>query len=206
MPGPLHASPRFYIFKPKVDFCQGKTALALIHSFGLVLVKHKSIIFIKWEKVGNLGKNKFMLIGEYFHTVDEKNRVSLPAKFRKEMGKVLVVTPGLDKCLFVFNAKEWQKVVKKLSGDETGLSFLSADQRSFNRMMFGQANEVELDKIGRILIPEVLKNRARITDKAVMVGVEDRVEIWNESAWKAEKERGDREAEAIAEKLANNRQ
>lgn len=144
-----------------------------------------------------------MLIGEYFHTVDEKNRVSFPAKWRKVMGKTLVITPGLDKCLFVFNAKEWQKVVKKLSGEEAGLSFLSADQRSFNRMMFGQASDVAVDKIGRILIPDILKNRARLTDKAVLVGVEDRVEIWNESAWKAEKDRSEKEAEAIAEKLAN---
>jgi len=143
-----------------------------------------------------------MLIGEYFHTVDEKNRVSLPAKFRKQMGKVLVITPGLDKCLFIFNKTEWQKVAKSLSGGES-LSFLSADQRAFNRIIFGQAAEVELDRIGRILLPEVLKNRARISDKAVMVGVEDRVEIWNESAWKAEKEKSEREAEALAEKLAN---
>src|SRR3989344_8301580 len=132
-----------------------------------------------------------MLIGEYFHTVDEKNRVSLPAKFRKQMGKVLVITPGLDKCLFIFNKTEWQKVAKSLSGGES-LSFLSADQRAFNRIIFGQAAEVELDRIGRILLPEVLKNRARISDKAVMVGVEDRVEIWNESAWKAEKEKSER--------------
>lgn len=146
-----------------------------------------------------------MLIGEYFHTVDEKNRVSLPAKFRKQMGKILVVTPGLDKCLFIFSREEWKKVAKKLAGDEQNLSFLSSDQRTFNRIMFGQAAEVEVDRIGRILVPEVLKNRARITDKAVMVGVEDRVEIWNESAWKAEKERSEREAEAIAEKLAGSR-
>lgn len=146
-----------------------------------------------------------MLIGEYFHTVDEKNRVSFPAKWRKQMGKKLIVTPGLDKCLFIFNAKEWQKVVKKLSGEDTGLSFLSADQRSFNRMMFGQAAEVEVDKIGRILIPEILKNRARLSEKAVLVGVEDRVEIWNESAWKKEVDRSEREAEAIAEKLAQSR-
>ncbi|MEK7071382.1 MAG: MraZ N-terminal domain-containing protein, partial [Patescibacteria group bacterium] len=63
-----------------------------------------------------------MLIGEYLHTIDEKNRISLPAKFRKEMGKKIIITPGLDKCLFVFNLKQWQKVVQKLSGSDSELS------------------------------------------------------------------------------------
>lgn len=173
----------------------------VIHSWGLGGIGAYPIIESggkKWEIWGN----DFMLIGEYFHTVDEKNRVSLPAKFRKIMGKSVVITPGLDKCLFVFNQSEWQKVARKLSGGE-GLSFLSSDQRAFNRIMFGQAANAEVDRVGRVLIPEVLKNKARITERAVMVGVEDRVEIWNESAWQAEKNRTEKEAEAIAEKLSN---
>lgn len=144
-----------------------------------------------------------MLIGEYIHTIDEKNRISLPAKFRKEMGKRIVITPGLDKCLFVFNTKEWQRVVKSLSGGEGPLSFLSADQRNFNRMMFGQAAEAEVDAIGRILLPEVLKSKIRVSNSAVFVGVEDRVEIWNERDWKEAKAKGERDAEILAEKLAN---
>src|SRR3989344_4236643 len=99
-----------------------------------------------------------MLIGEYIHTVDEKNRVSLPSKFRKEMGKSVIITPGLDKCLFVFTTKEWGKVSKRLSDTDSDLSFLTADKRSFNRFMFGPAVEVEVDSIGRILIPDFLKD------------------------------------------------
>lgn len=144
-----------------------------------------------------------MLIGEYIHTIDEKNRISLPAKFRKVMGKKIVITPGLDKCLFVFNQDEWQKVIKKLSGGDDNLSFLSKDQRNFNRLMFGQAADAEVDKIGRVLLPEFLKAKIKVTDTAVMVGVEDRVEIWNERDWQAMKERTESEAEAIAEKLAS---
>ncbi len=144
-----------------------------------------------------------MLIGEYIHTIDEKNRVSLPAKFRKELGKKIVITPGLGQCLFIFNSKEWEKVAKKLSDSESDLSFLRADQRSFNRYMFGRAAEVELDSIGRMLLPEFLQEGIRLRDKAAIIGVKDRVEIWNEKAWGEQKEKVAREAEGLAEKLAS---
>lgn len=143
-----------------------------------------------------------MLIGEYIHTLDEKNRVSLPAKFRKEMGKNIIITPGLGQCLFVFTMSEWTKVAKKLSDSDNDLSFLKADQRSFNRYMFGRAAEVEVDSIGRMLIPEFLQEGIRLRDKAAIVGVKDRVEIWNEKAWKEQKEKAAKEAEQLAEKLA----
>lgn len=143
-----------------------------------------------------------MLIGEYIHTIDEKNRVSLPAKFRKEMGKKIIITPGLGQCLFVFTMSEWVKVAKKLSDSENDLSFLKADQRSFNRYMFGRAAEVEIDSIGRMLLPEFLQEGIRLRDKAAIVGVKDRLEIWNEKAWKEQKEKVSKEAEQLAEKLA----
>jgi len=88
-----------------------------------------------------------MLIGEYIHTIDEKNRVSMPAKFRKELGKKFIITPGLGNCLFIFTNKEWEKVSKKLSDSDNDLSFLKADQRSFNRYMFGRAAEVETRRL-----------------------------------------------------------
>ncbi len=143
-----------------------------------------------------------MLIGEYTHTIDGKNRMSLPAKFRKVMGKAVVITPGLEKCLFVFSLKEWEKVSKRLSGSETELSFLSADKRSFNRYMFGRAAEVEIDSIGRILIPDFLKERAGLSGSATVVGVEDRVEIWNEKEWASFRDKAEKEADRLAEKLS----
>ncbi len=145
-----------------------------------------------------------MLIGEYIHTIDEKNRVSLPSKFRKEMGKKIIITPGLDNCLFLFTLKEWGKVSKKLSDSEADLSFLKANQRSFNRNMFGQASDVEVDSIGRILIPDYLKDRVKLTNKAALVGVQDRVEVWNDTAWSEYKERASKEAEMLAEELGKN--
>ena len=144
-----------------------------------------------------------MLIGEYIHTIDEKNRVSLPAKFRQEMGKKIIITPGLGQCLFIFTIKEWEKVSKKLSSSDADLSFLKADQRSFNRYIFGRAAEVEIDSIGRILIPDFLKDRIGLKNSAALIGVEDRVEVWNEKVWSQQKAIIEKQAEQLAEKLGN---
>jgi MraZ protein len=138
-----------------------------------------------------------MLIGEYTHTVDDKNRVSLPAKFRQEMGKKVVVTPGLDNCLFVFAVKEWNKISEKLSES----SMLQADNRSFNRFMFGGAVEAEVDSIGRILVPDFLRERAGLKEKVVIIGVQSRAEIWNEKAWGEYKKVVEKQADTLAEKL-----
>ena len=144
-----------------------------------------------------------MLIGEYIHTIDEKNRVSLPVKFRKEMGKKIIITPGLDQCLFIFTAKEWVKVSKRLANSDSDLSFLKRDKRSFNRYMFGRASEVEVDSIGRILIPEYLKETIKPEGKVAMIGVEDRVEVWNEKVWSEFKEVVGHQADQLAEKLGS---
>jgi MraZ protein len=144
-----------------------------------------------------------MLIGEYIHTIDEKSRVSMPAKFRKELGKKIIITPGLGQCLFIFTIKEWEKVSKKLSNSDTDLSFLKADQRNFNRYMFGRAAEVEMDSIGRILIPEFLKERIGLKNSAAIVGVKDRVEVWNDKTWLANQKDIEKQAEALAEKIGS---
>lgn len=146
-----------------------------------------------------------MLIGEYTHTIDDKNRMSLPVKFRKEMGKKIIITPGLDQCLFIFTLKEWSKVSKRLSNSEFDLSFLQADKRSFNRFMFGRAAEVEVDSIGRILLPPFLKERINLKNQAVVIGVEDRVEVWNTEAWSKYKEDIEKRSGELAEKLGSSK-
>lgn len=138
-----------------------------------------------------------MLIGEYIHTLDEKNRLSLPSKFRKEMGKNLVVTPGLDNCLFVFTSKEWEVIARRLAEN----SMLQADNRSFNRYMFGGAQEVDVDSSGRILIPDFLKNRANLSSKIALIGVQNRIELWDEKIWNSYKEVVKGQADQLAEKL-----
>jgi MraZ protein len=140
-----------------------------------------------------------MLIGEYTHTIDEKNRVSLPVKFRSLMGKKIVITPGLDQCLFAFAPKEWETIAGKLSENS---SMLSSDIRSFTRYMFGGASEVEVDNIGRILVPDFLRERANLKTKVVLIGVQNRIEIWNEKSWTDYKKQVEKQADGLAEKLS----
>lgn len=142
-----------------------------------------------------------MLIGEYIHTIDAKNRISLPAKFRKILGKKVIITPGLDKCLFVFTESEWKKVTERLGSSNGDLSFLKSDQRTFNRNMFGQAVDVEVDSIGRILIPDFLKERANLKNTGAIIGVQDRLEIWNDKTWQEYKKMAEKQSESLAEKL-----
>lgn len=140
-----------------------------------------------------------MLIGEYTHTMDDKNRVSLPSKVRSMMGKKVVITPGLDKCLFTFTTKEWEGIAGKLSENS---SMLSSDMRSFTRYMFGGASEVEVDNIGRVLVPDFLRDYANLKSKVVMIGVQNRLEIWNEKSWADYKKQVEKQADSLAEKLS----
>ncbi len=119
-----------------------------------------------------------MFIGEYTHTVDEKNRFSLPAKFRKELGKKLVVTRGKDHCLQLFPHKTWISISEEVKK----LGHVESDPR-FTRFTFSGASEIEIDSIGRILIPEFLRGFAELKNPIVITGVHDRVEIWNEKRW-----------------------
>jgi MraZ protein len=140
-----------------------------------------------------------MLIGEYTHTIDDKKRISLPIKFRKELGKKIIVTHGLDNCLFVYTLKEWQKISEKIS--ELGMG--QADKRGFNRFMLAGASLVDVDSIGRILIPEHLREFAEVKEKVVFTGVYSRIEIWNEKRWSEYKQKVIKNADMMAEKLGD---
>ncbi len=119
-----------------------------------------------------------MFIGEYTHTVDEKKRFSLPAKFRKELGKKVVVTRGKDHCLYLYPTKTWSSISEEVKG----LGHVERDER-FVRFTFSGAAEVEIDSIGRILIPEFLREFAEVKSSVVLTGVHDRVEIWDDKRW-----------------------
>jgi MraZ protein len=138
-----------------------------------------------------------MFIGEYEHTLDEKKRVLLPKAFKNALGRKMVVTRGLDTCLFVFPVSGWQKVAEKLQS----LSFAQADTRGFNRFLLSGATEVEADGAGRILIPDHHKQFAGLKRTVVFAGVSDRVEIWDAGKWKEYKSRIEKQADAMAEKL-----
>ena len=140
-----------------------------------------------------------MLIGEYKHTIDDKKRISLPSKFRKQVGKKMIITRGLDKCLFIYPMTEWKEISKKF-GD---LGLGQADRRGLNRFMLAGATEVSVDSVGRILIPEYLKKFANIKSKVVFAGVYNRIEIWDESSWNKYTSKVMKEADDIAEKLGD---
>ncbi len=137
-----------------------------------------------------------MLIGEYEHTLDDKKRVMLPKAFAKEMGKKMILTRGLDTCLFLFSEKNWREVVGKLQ-----LSFAGADARGFNRFFLSGAVEVETDSAGRILIGDGHKQFASLKKTVVFAGVSDSGEIGYASSGNHDKARSEKEADTLAEKL-----
>lgn len=139
-----------------------------------------------------------MLIGEYAHTIDAKKRLAIPAKFRKELGNTLIVTRGLDSCLFVYPEREWKTLADKLGK----LPIAKRDARSFLRLMLAGAMEVHLDRLGRILIPDYLKAYAHIEKQVVVTGLYNRLEVWSEAEWTRYKKQAERDAGDIAERMS----
>lgn len=138
-----------------------------------------------------------MLIGEYQHSIDNKKRLAVPAKLRKEVGEKAVLTRGLNNCLAIYPMSEWQKLTEKLSQLPMG----QGDSRGFSRIMFSGAVEVELDQLGRILVPDYLKNYADLKQKVIIAGVVNRLEIWDEERWNNYKAEMEKNTDMIAEKL-----
>lgn len=136
-----------------------------------------------------------MFMGEYNHTVDEKGRLIIPSKFREELGDEFVITKGLDGCLFVYDNKEWTVLEEKLRS----LPLTNKDARAFTRYMLSGAATVDIDKNGRALIPQVLRNFAGLEKEVVLIGVASRIEIWNKDKWEGLSY--DEEPEELAEKM-----
>lgn len=120
-----------------------------------------------------------MLLGEYNNKLDDKGRVSIPAKFREDLGHSFVVTKGLDNCLFAYSKEEWATFESKLKS----LPLTNPNARNFIRFFFAGATECETDKQGRINIPQVLRDYAGIKKDVVIAGVATRAEIWDSEAW-----------------------
>lgn len=118
-------------------------------------------------------------MGEYNHTLDAKGRLIIPAKFREDLGESFVITKGMDGCLFGFPESEWNVFEEKLQS----LPMINKEARQFTRFFLAGAATVEFDKMGRILLPQVLREFADISKDAVLVGVGKRVEIWSKERW-----------------------
>lgn len=140
-----------------------------------------------------------MFIGEYHHTLDEKGRMSVPVKFRATLATGAVVTRGLDRSLFLYPKDEWQKLAEKLAA----LPFGQSDTRAFARLMLAGAMEVEVDKSGRVLLPEYLRSYAGLSKDVVVAGLYNRLEIWDESVWKEYAAKTEDQGNEIAERLGS---
>ncbi len=140
-----------------------------------------------------------MLIGQYEHTIDNKKRLALPCKFRGELGDKIIITRGIDGCLFVYTQEAW----KTESGKWQNLTISQSEARSFARMMLAGAMEVSLDKLGRILVPDYLKNYAGLKKNVTICGLSNRVEIWDSEKWETYKQAAEKGVDEIVSKLGN---
>lgn len=138
-----------------------------------------------------------MLMGEFQHTLDDKNRLIIPAKFRQELGEKFVITRGLDGCLFGYSLETWKQLEEKLSS----LPLAKKEARTFVRFFYSAATECEVDKQGRVKIPQSLKKHSQLDKNCVIIGVSNRIEIWNAAHWLAFSDEAEENFEDIAENM-----
>ena len=143
-----------------------------------------------------------MLLGAYDHTIDDKNRLTLPAKFREAFQDGVVVTRGLDGCLYAYRRPDWDRLVESRLAT---LDPLRPEGRRLQRHFFAGAAEAELDKQGRVMLPAQLIEHAKLGKEVVVAGVNDRLEIWDRESWRRELEQIEGSAEDVAERLADQR-
>lgn len=152
----------------------------------------------KWEISGRPHEKGFrMLLGEFNHTIDEKGRLIIPARLRDDLGESFVICNGLEGCLFVYSMDEWNNFVAEL---ET-LPRMNKDARIFKRYFFGSASEGSFDKQGRVVVPPSLRKAANLEKDVVLVGVQDRVEIWDKALWEDRSMVSEEDLDAIAERM-----
>ena len=150
-----------------------------------------------WENCQNKCINKNMLIGQYQHTIDAKKRLALPSKFRGELGDKVIVTKGVESCLVVYTETEFKIMSEKLSN----LTISQTEARSFTRTILAGAMEINLDKLGRILVPDYLKKYAGLNKNVVICGLSNRLEIWDSEKWDVWTKDAEKGVDEIVSKL-----
>lgn len=159
----------------------------------------------KWINVDKSGENKenlwitIMFIGEYSHTIDEKGRMAVPSKMRKDLGSGAVITRGIDNCLWLFPKKVWQQLAEKLAS----LPMTDTNSRAFSRLMLAGAIEVEFDSQGRALVPNYLRSFAKLKKNVVIAGLYNRLEIWDQNEWQEYKTKIEKSTDTIAKHMAD---
>ena len=140
-----------------------------------------------------------MFLGEYQHSLDSKGRITVPSRFREQLGEKFVATKGLDNCIFLYPMEEWKTIEEKLRS----LPFTRADVRSFARFFFSGASEMEIDRQGRTLIPINLREYASIDKDLIIIGVGSRIEIWSAANWGKYTREAESSYEEIAESMVD---
>ena len=138
-----------------------------------------------------------MFIGEYNHSLDDKGRMNLPAKFRRLLQGGIVITRSFDRCLTVYPRKQWEELAEKLAA----LPISSKQGRAFSRLMLAGAWDAEVDSQGRVAVPEYLRDYAQLKKHVVVAGLYNRMEIWDEDGWQTYKSKTENERESIAEAM-----
>ena len=140
-----------------------------------------------------------MFFGEFEHTIDSKSRLTIPAKFKEALQGGIVITRGLDGCLWGFTREEWKTVSEKIAG----LTLTSAEARRFTRFMFSSASEAIPDRNGRVVIPAKLLQYGDIDKEVIVAGMMNKLEIWNPARWSAEQDKVTEDPEALVAQLAD---
>ena len=138
-----------------------------------------------------------MFLGEFEHALDDRGRIAIPAKWRPDLGEGVVVTRGIDRCLFLWPMEEWRAIAQKLSQ----LSLMQTDARRIHRLIFSGATDTAPDRLGRILLPGFLREYAELRDNVVLVGLLSRAEIWSGENWQAERTQAEEQSTQLAEHL-----
>lgn len=139
-----------------------------------------------------------MFLGEHSHSIDDKGRVSVPAKFRRQLAKGVVVTRGLDHCLWLYSHSEWEAIARKLAD----LPITQKKSRAFVRLMLAGAWDAKLDSQGRVILPEYLRQYAGLKKHVTITGLFNRLEVWDEDTWQEYRQHTEEESDSIAESLA----
>ena len=139
-----------------------------------------------------------MFIGEHSHSIDNKGRVSVPAKYRNQLSEGLVITRGLDHCLWIYTKPEWEKIAERLAA----LPISQKKSRAFSRLMLAGAWDAELDSQGRIVLPEYLRTYASLDKHVIIAGLYNRIEVWNEDSWQTYSKQTQENSDEIAEGMS----
>ncbi|PLX18949.1 MAG: cell division/cell wall cluster transcriptional repressor MraZ [Candidatus Muiribacterium halophilum] len=140
-----------------------------------------------------------MFLGEYKHTLDKKGRVIIPSRFRQELGDTFIITCGFEKCLTIYPMDKWEEISDKISN----LPFVDRNVRSFIRLIYSKAVEVSLDKLGRIVVPQNLREYASLDKDAVINGILDNIEVWDKQTWEEYSNKASDDFEDQAQKLTD---